>query len=86
MRGPAKGTVREPMRAAAHKRRLETALSGIGGFCRGLDEIDVTKALTALSDDERQSWTRHARSYSRHLSQFARLLSQEPNRAEATQD
>lgn len=86
MGGPAKGTVREPMRAAAHKRRLETALSGIGGFCRGLDDIDVIKAITALTDDERQAWTRHAKSYSRHLSQFARLLSQEPQNAEAPQD
>lgn len=84
--GSMSGKVREVVQAQAHKRRLETALSGIGGFCRGLDEIDVAKAVNALTDVERQSWVRHAKSYSRHLSQFAKTLSMEPRYAEAPQD
>lgn len=82
-KGHMKGKARAPVVVAAHKRRVEVALSGIGGFCRGLDEIDVAKATAALSKEERRTWARHARAYGRHLAQFARLLTQELHDAEA---
>lgn len=80
------GKKRDVVQAAAQKRRIEMALSGIGGFCRGLDEIDVNKAASSMSQDERDGWARQARSCGRHLAQFARVLSREIQGAEATQD
>lgn len=60
-------TDRQRQFAEAQKRRLVAALSGVSGFCKGLGEIDLRKAVAACSDEEVAMWAKIAGECARDL-------------------
>lgn len=70
-------TPRQKQLAEAQKNRIVAALSGISGFCRALDDVDVRMAVAALDDDERQTWIEQARESARAVKKFADKLQNE---------
>lgn len=60
-------TDRQKQFAKAAKDRLVTALSGISGYCRGIETIDLRKAVAACTDEELATWAKIAGECAREL-------------------
>jgi hypothetical protein len=60
-------TRRDHQRAEAAKTRLVTVLSGISGFCRGLQEIDLRRAVAKCTAEEIATWAAIAAESARTL-------------------
>lgn len=71
---PTIATGRDVQRAEAHKRRLETALSGISGSCRGIRDINVALAVAAMTPDEVEVWANMAGECARELRDLRKNL------------
>jgi hypothetical protein len=48
---------RDRTRAEAHKRRVYTVLSGVEGYCMGLAEIDLARAIAVATAEDLKAWT-----------------------------
>ena len=71
---PEPQTDREKMRAAAHRRRLEAALSGIAGMCDGIDGINLSWAIGTMTPGERDGWATKANQAGKSLLALQRIL------------
>lgn len=60
-------TDRQKQFAEAQKRRLVAALSGISGYCHGIDGIDLRKAVAACTAEEVAMWASMAGECARAL-------------------
>lgn len=70
-------TERQRQLADAQRQRMVKALSGISGFCRALEDVDLRMAVSVMSADERLTWIEQARDAARALKKFAHTLSDE---------
>lgn len=74
-------TKRQDIVESAHKRRMVSALSGIGGSCIGLADLNVEFARQACTEDEIKTWADAAREFARKLRSFANQLEGRTNEA-----
>lgn len=62
------------LNANAAARRVSNALSSIDGYCTGLANLDLPRAIAGATPDDLASWERVASETGRVLSQFRRAL------------
>lgn len=60
--------------AGGQKDRLVRGLSTITGLCRGLEELDIRKALSACDEEERSTWIERAKELASQLRAFSARL------------
>ena len=72
-------TDRQHSLANGQKSRLITALSGISGYCRGLEDLDLHMAFAVMTDDERSEWAKQAKAQGRQLRRLANTLTPKAN-------